>query len=85
MPVAVGVTVPGVPVVVGVTVPGVLVLGGVTGGGVGSGPETASARGTPSGVKLGFAYAATATAPLAVAPRVNARRLIRRAVRALSV
>jgi hypothetical protein len=53
----VGVTVPGVPVVVGVTVPTVPVgvLGGVNGGGVGSGPDTASARGTPSGVRLGFA------------------------------
>jgi hypothetical protein len=92
VPVFVGVAVAGVPVFVGVAVkvgvavPGVLVkVGGVSGGGVGIVPETASARGTPSGVMLGFAYAATATALLAVAPRVNARRLIRRAVSALSV
>ena len=58
-PVVVGATVPGVPVVVGVTVPlvgvmvagvpvtvTVLVVGGVNGGGVGSGPDTASARHT---------------------------------------
>jgi hypothetical protein len=92
VPVLVGVGVAGVPVFVGVAVevgvavPGVRVtVGGVSGGGVGIVPETASARGTPSGVMLGFAYAATATALLAVAPRVNARRLIRRAVSALCV
>ena len=34
---------------------------------------------------LGFAYAATATAPVAVAARVKTRRLILRVVRALGV
>jgi hypothetical protein len=58
VPVVVGVIVPGVPgvpVVVAVTVPGVVVplVGG--GGGVTSGAETASARGTPSAVMLGLA------------------------------
>ena len=97
VPVVVGVAVAGVPVLVGVAVEvGVAVVVGVAVPGAWSRSVGLAAavselfrnRERARNAErrdAWFAYAATATALLAVAPRVNARRLIRRAVSALSV